>query len=139
MAKKQRDRKEWERLGFSWTHRDCTRCRGEGKVELTGTGQYDSDNDWGPCPGDALAKRRETKEKTMAKTMAKKVSFEYGNQQLHGRQYAWWVKRNGKDVAGGIVYTGIKTAQVRSHTVARALFELERNVASEPIVGKDPT
>ncbi len=40
---------ELRRLGFNPDHWYCPRCRGEGKVEVTGTGQYDSDNAWVPC------------------------------------------------------------------------------------------
>ena len=43
-------RAEFKRLGLSWEHWRCKRCHGHGKVEVTGTGQYDSDNDWVKCP-----------------------------------------------------------------------------------------
>jgi hypothetical protein len=47
-----RQKAEFERLGLSWEHWRCKRCHGHGKVEIHGTGKYDSDNDWGPCPED---------------------------------------------------------------------------------------
>lgn len=42
-------------------------------MELRGTGQYDSDNDWGPCPGDALAKRRAKAEVTPGEAHVKQL------------------------------------------------------------------
>lgn len=49
-AARDRQRAEFKRLGLSWEHWRCSRCHGHGKVEVTGTGQYDSDNDWVKCP-----------------------------------------------------------------------------------------
>lgn len=52
VADRQRARAEIERLNFSWEHWRCKRCRGNGVVEVHGTGRYDSDNDWVKCPED---------------------------------------------------------------------------------------
>lgn len=45
-------RAEFKRLGLSWEHWNCRYCHGHGKIEVHGTGKYDSDNDWAACPED---------------------------------------------------------------------------------------